>query len=349
MVDVDDEDDFQLGMEQAMRGDKSMNFFAHFQKSAYPELEEKKEPASTRASDDAVMSSGEDERPAKGLKRGKKGGKQGIPRKALKNLINNELQTQSKEVFSELLKSKDLCGALPKDEDDELYDDPQEEVIHLNVACDGCGVEPIKGIRYKCSIRKNFDLCSLCEERLPNEYPMLKIRKNGGAPDVLINMLPESAPETQEEREQRTGQRQETAGETADQTTGRGQERCGFGFGRGGRGRGGHGGHGGRGGFGGRGGHGPGKGFMQMVSGFMEKMGGKDACMQMKQDWCKTMQEGTEEQKQEQWTKFGEKMSQFGEHAKEYKPDFEGECEGKPWGKMWGGKGGCGKNWGGDG
>jgi hypothetical protein len=44
MVDVDDEDDFQLGMEQAMRGDKSMNFFAHFQKSAYPELEEKKEP-----------------------------------------------------------------------------------------------------------------------------------------------------------------------------------------------------------------------------------------------------------------------------------------------------------------
>jgi len=76
---------------------------------------------------------------------------------------------------------------------------------------------------------------------------------------------------------------------------------------------------------------------MQMVSGFMEKMGGKEACMQMKHDWCKTMKDGTEEEKQEQWKKFGEKMSQFGEHAKEFKPDFEGECEGKPWGKMWGG------------
>jgi len=62
------------------------------------------------------------------------------------------------------------------------------------------------------------------------------------------------------------------------------------------------------------------------------------------------MQEGTEEQKQEQWKKFGDKMSQFGDHAKDFKPDFNGECEGKPWGKMWGGgKGGCGKNWGADG
>jgi len=93
-----------------------------------------------------------------------------------------------------------------------------------------------------------------------------------------------------------------------------------------------------------------GPGFMHMINGFMEKMGGKDACHQMKQDWCKTMQEGTEEQKQEEWKKFGEKMSQFGDHAKDFKPDFNGECEGKPWGKMWGGgKGGCGKNWGADG
>lgn len=87
---------------------------------------------------------------------------------------------------------------------------------------------------------------------------------------------------------------------------------------------------------------------MKMVNGFMEKMGGKEACMQMKNDWCKTMQEGTEEEKQAQWKKFGEKMSQFGEHAKDFQPDFDAEnC--KNWGgKMWG-KGGCGKNWGADG
>lgn len=221
-----------------------------------------------------------------------------MPRKALKNLINNELTKQSREVFNELLMSKDLCGAIPKDEDAELYEDPQDDVVHLNVSCDGCGVNPIKGIRYKCSIRKNFDLCEVCEERLGHDQPFLKIRKAGGAPDVLITMLPENAPETPDEKEARLGgQRQETAGEAFGQETGRpGGERCGRG--------GGH--HGFRGGRGGRGGHGHGPhghgmgrgmggGFMKMVNGFMEKMGGKDACMEMKQDWMKTMQEGTEE------------------------------------------------------
>jgi len=77
---------------------------------------------------------------------------------------------------------------------------------------------------------------------------------------------------------------------------------------------------------------------MKMVRGFMEKMGGEDECRQMKQEFMTTMKEGTEEQKQEQWAKFGEKMTAFGEHAKEWKPEA---------GETWGG---CGdKNWGADG
>jgi hypothetical protein len=42
----------------------------------------------------------------------KKFKKEKIPRKALKNLINNELQKSSVEVFNDLLKSKDLGGAI---------------------------------------------------------------------------------------------------------------------------------------------------------------------------------------------------------------------------------------------
>jgi len=106
----------------------------------------------------------------------------------MKNLINKEFEIQKTEVFNELLKSKDLGGAI-KFDDDDLYDDPQEQVVHENVSCDGCGVYPIKGIRYKCSVRKNFDYCSICEERLPHEHPMLKIRKAGGAPDVMIAIV----------------------------------------------------------------------------------------------------------------------------------------------------------------
>ena len=31
--------------------------------------------------------------------------------------------------------------------------------VHTNVKCDGCGVVPIKGIRYKCTTCPNYDLC----------------------------------------------------------------------------------------------------------------------------------------------------------------------------------------------
>lgn len=219
-----------------------------------------------------------------------------VPRKALKNMINNELQKQSREVFSQLLKDKNLGGAIPEDPDADLYDDPQDDVVHLNVECDGCGMNPIKGIRYKCSVRKNFDYCETCEERLGHEYPMLKIRQAGGAPTVLITMLPEDAPMTKEEKE--LGQQFHTSGEEIgkafEQQQPKGEDTDN-------EHRGHRGPHGGRGPFGGRGGpfggrgrggmHGPcggfgrgmgGGGFMKMVNGFMEKMGGKEACMQMK-------------------------------------------------------------------
>ena len=110
--------------------------------------------------------------------------KKGPNRKALKNLINNELEKQAQSVFKELLKSDDLPMA-----DDAAMED--KNVVHEGVACDGCGVSPIRGFRYRCSVRKNFDYCSLCEERLSHEYPMLKITQAGGAPDVMITMLNE--------------------------------------------------------------------------------------------------------------------------------------------------------------
>ena len=138
----------------------------------------------------------EETAPLRGVKqkRDKKEGKSAMPRKALKNLINSEFQKQSTDVFNELLKSKDLGGAL-KTDDDELYEDEQEKVIHHNVECDGCGIAPIRGIRYKCSICKDFDYCETCEERLGHEHPFLKIKKAGGAPDVMIAMVNENAPE----------------------------------------------------------------------------------------------------------------------------------------------------------
>jgi len=54
----------------------------------------------------------------------------------------------------------------------------EEDEIHQSVACDGCGMNPIKGIRFKCSVCPDFDLCSKCESGSDHstQHPLLKIR-----------------------------------------------------------------------------------------------------------------------------------------------------------------------------
>lgn len=103
-------------------------------------------------------------------KKGKDGafGAKGIPRKALKNLIEAELDKQAKQIFKELLASKNLTL---KEEEEAIV---EEGPVH-NVQCNGCGKQPIRGIRYKCSVLKDFDYCSVCEERLSHEHPFLQI------------------------------------------------------------------------------------------------------------------------------------------------------------------------------
>jgi next-to-BRCA1 protein 1 len=62
--------------------------------------------------------------------------------------------------------------------------EPARRDIHYGVTCDGCGVKPIEGVRYKCLDCPNFDLCSACEEKNqhPSDHTLLKLkeRKRGG-------------------------------------------------------------------------------------------------------------------------------------------------------------------------
>jgi len=63
----------------------------------------------------------------------------------------------------------------------------QDSQEHEKFICDICECDPIKGIRYMCSVCPNFDLCSVCEAKgAHSEHALLKIRKPSQAPAKLI-------------------------------------------------------------------------------------------------------------------------------------------------------------------
>jgi hypothetical protein len=58
--------------------------------------------------------------------------------------------------------------------------------IHEHITCDECGMSPIKGIRYKCTVRNDYDLCSGCEVKKQQPYPVIKIFDPAHHPAALF-------------------------------------------------------------------------------------------------------------------------------------------------------------------
>lgn len=120
--------------------------------------------------------------------KGKKGKHGDMPRKAIKNLIRDELESAVPGLFDKLIKDTETETDMQSTMEESKM---ESQVVHEGVICDGCGMDPIVGIRYKCSVRKDFDYCEKCELTLPSDYPFLKIRKAGGAPSMIITVLNE--------------------------------------------------------------------------------------------------------------------------------------------------------------
>lgn len=66
---------------------------------------------------------------------------------------------------------------------------PSNTVIHERYTCDGCGVHPIVGVRYKCSVCRDFDYCEKCEETIEHEHAFLKIKHPRQSPKMIITAL----------------------------------------------------------------------------------------------------------------------------------------------------------------
>jgi len=45
-----------------------------------------------------------------------------------------------------------------------------QPAIHHNITCDGCGMTPLTGIRFKCNVCPDYDLCEKCKVK-PNIHP----------------------------------------------------------------------------------------------------------------------------------------------------------------------------------
>lgn len=72
--------------------------------------------------------------------------------------------------------------------DESMY--PNE--VHPRVQCDGCGMFPIVGVRYKCSVLKDFDYCEKCEATKEHKYAFLKIKRASDAPQAIFTTIDDS-------------------------------------------------------------------------------------------------------------------------------------------------------------
>ena len=140
-----------------------------------------------------VIKESDDEEVEQCVRAKKKNSECGLPpRKAIKKLIQQEVDAISGELFGSLMKNKELMGEGSCD----------GVVTHVGVQCDGCGICPIMGVRYKCSVEKDFDFCEICEERREHKYPFIKICKPEQAPKSIFCCVNEEEDQKEEQKEE---------------------------------------------------------------------------------------------------------------------------------------------------
>lgn len=71
----------------------------------------------------------------------------------------------------------ELRGCIEKMKGYILDDANINSIVHRDVTCDGCHVSSIRGARYKCTNRENYDLCGSCFLQLLNTCSELQFER----------------------------------------------------------------------------------------------------------------------------------------------------------------------------
>ena len=108
-----------------------------------------------------------------------------IIKRKYEELLNAQLKTIKNKLNENIEKSFNLYNQrleIYKNKIDKMNESINiYKAIHHGFKCEKCFKEPIEGIRYKCSVCFNYNLCNECEEKnsLLNEHPhnFIKIRK----------------------------------------------------------------------------------------------------------------------------------------------------------------------------
>lgn len=95
--------------------------------------------------------------------------------KTVSDIVNANIEKVREELINKTV--LETSRAVEKVMNSSVYS--KNESVHKNVTCDGCGVFPIVGDRYKCTVCHDYDLCDSCEANNgeSHAHPFVKHRK----------------------------------------------------------------------------------------------------------------------------------------------------------------------------
>lgn len=112
---------------------------------------------------------------------------------SLKNkveIIKNTLLDRQKGITEKIKEVINTVSENPIEND-------QKVVMHYGVKCDGCGMKPIQGTRFKCAVCDDFDYCDACESSNANvhQHPFICIRNPKLSPTAIKCVIMDNMPE----------------------------------------------------------------------------------------------------------------------------------------------------------